>query len=307
MKKNIVQLSRNCYDPIALKWQIIALSKVYSFLKVYTIGKSANQVPLYALRLGCGARKIHVNASHHGNEWLTSFIVMRSIEILCKALKNGESLYGANIKELLQKVTYDFVPMVNPDGVMLSLEGTKYECFTNAHIKWNEGNKDFSKWKANARGVDLNRNYDAGFTDYQQISEVKGPSYAYYEGAYPESEPESKALADLTRKEQYDLVLAYHTQGEVIYWTYDNLSVATAQEYAKIFEEVSGYVLEEPEPLAASGGYKDWFMKAFNKPGFTIECGLGENPIDVCQSETIIKRTLPIILAAAKDLRKEEH
>lgn len=307
MKKNIVQLSRDCYDFIALKWQIIALMKSYSFLKVYTIGKSVNQVPLYALRLGCGPRKVHINASHHGNEWLTTFILMRTIEMLCKALKNGESLYGIYIKELLQRVTYDFVPMVNPDGVMLCLEGTKSEYFTKAHLKWNEGSFDFSRWKANARGVDLNRNYDAGFLAYQHISEVHTPSFAYYAGPYPESEPESKALADLTRRQQYDIVLAYHTQGEMIYWTYDNLYVATAQEYAKIFEEVSGYILEEPEPLAASGGYKDWFIKTFRKPGFTIECGLGENPISTNQSEEIIKRTMPIVLAAAKDIRKEEH
>lgn len=307
MKNKIIQLTRECYDFVSLKWQIIALSKAYPFLKVYTIGKSVNQLPLYTLRLGCGPRKIHINASHHGNEWITTFILMQCIEILCKAFKNGESLYGVDIRILLQKVTYDFIPMVNPDGVMLALEGTKSQYFTQSHLKWNEGSSDFTRWKANARGVDLNRNYDAGFLAYQHISEVHVPSFAYYQGSYPESEPESKALADLTRRQKYDIVLAYHTQGEVIYWTYGNLYVATAQEYAKMFEEASGYMLEEPDLLAASGGYKDWFIKTFKKPGFTIECGLGENPISTSQSEEIIRRTMPIVLFAAKDLRKEEH
>lgn len=307
MKKKIIQLTRERYDFISLKWQMITLNKCYPFLQIYTIGKSVNQLPLYALRLGCGPRKIHINASHHGNEWITTFILMRCIEILCSALKNGESLYGMEVKTLLQRVTYDFVPMVNPDGVMLALEGKKSQYFTEAHLKWNEGNPDFTRWKANARGVDLNRNYDAGFLAYQHITKVHTPYFAYYQGPFPESEPESKALADLTRRQQYDLVLAYHTQGEVIYWTYDNEYVATAKEYAKMFEEVSGYILEEPDPLAASGGYKDWFIKTFKKPGFTIECGLGENPISISQSDEIIERTLPILLLAAKDIRKEDH
>ncbi len=307
MKKSIIQLSLEYYDFTSLKWQVIALNKCYPFLKVYTIGKSVNQLPLYALRLGCGPRKIHINASHHGNEWLTTFIVMRCVEILCKAFKKRESLYGIAIRTLLESVTYDFIPMVNPDGVMLAIEGTKSQYFTQAHLKWNEGNCDFTRWKANARGVDLNRNYDAGFIEYQHISPVHSPSFAYYAGEFPESEPESKALADLTKTRKYDLVIAYHTQGEVIYWTYDNQYVATAMEYAKMFEEASGYLLETPDPLAASGGYKDWFIKSFNKPGFTIECGIGENPININQSDEIIQRTLPIILLAAKDIRKEEY
>ena len=279
---------------------------MYPFLKVYSIGKSVNQLPLYLIRLGCGPRKIHVNGSHHGNEWLTSYILMESIEKLCEAYKHKQSINDVDIKDLLECVTFDFVPMVNPDGVMLAIEGTRSEYFTQAHLKWNEYAYDFSRWKANARGVDLNRNYDAGFKAYQMLSKLEKPAYAYYQGPFPESEPESKALADLTRKQNYDLVLAYHTQGEVIYWTYDNMDVASSKEYAKMFEKASQYALEEPEPLAVSGGYKDWFIKMFHKPGFTIECGLGVNPISVHQSEEILRRTLPIILLAGKDLRKEE-
>lgn len=307
MKNNIVQLSLGSYDFLALKWQTFALTKAYPFLKVYTIGRSVNGVPLYLLRLGCGPRKIHINGSHHGNEWITTFILMRTIEILCKAFKNGESLYGMAIRTLLQKVTYDFVPMVNPDGASLAIEGDKYKHFTAQHLAWNEGSENFKRWKANARGVDLNRNYDAGFKAYKAIAEVHAPSYAAYQGPYPESEPESKALADLVRTRAYDIVLAYHTQGKEIYWTYDNQYVATAQEYAKIFEEVSGYALEEPDPLAAVGGFKDWFIKVFQKPGFTIECGSGENPIETGQSEEIIRATLPIVFAAAKDIKKRGY
>lgn len=305
---DLINLNQGIFDFKCMSTQIFALLKQYPFLKYEVIGKSVEGRPLYMLSLGEGKKRIHVNGSHHGNEWITSFVVMKSIEIMCKAYEKQCEVREENIRDLLHRVSYDFVPMVNPDGVELAIHGLKGSPNTYKNkklMKCNEGEMNFSRWKANIRGVDLNRNYAAGFADYVRISEKAMPSYAYYAGCQPESEPESRALAYLTRKRNYEMVFAYHTQGEVIYWTYDNLQVETALEYATIFSKASGYALDEPDALAASGGYKDWFIKAFHKPGFTIECGWGENPIDSSQGLNIVEQTLPILLLAAQDIRKE--
>lgn len=300
-KMPTVYLQDQKYDFYIMEKQIQELRVCYPFLHVSTIGSSVEGRALYFLSLGTGERKIHVNGSHHANEWITSFALMKNIEALCKAMEREEDFF--------KNICYDFVPMVNPDGVTLCLNGlesVKNLKRRRALYDFNEGSYDFSRWKANIRGVDLNRNYNAGFKDYGVISEKIQPSYGYYQGSSPESEPESKALADLTRQRHYDMVFAYHTQGEVIYWTYDKINVDNAEEYAKIFEKASGYKLDVPDALAASGGYKDWFIKVFRKPGFTIECGYGENPIDSSQGETIASKTELILLLAAKDIRKEE-
>ncbi|ADZ83790.1 M14 family metallopeptidase [Cellulosilyticum lentocellum] len=299
ISKGLVYLENQMYSYLIMLQQLKALENQYPFLKVQMIGKSVMERPLYLIHLGNGKRKIHINGSHHANEWVTSFIVMKSVEKLCEEVRIGQ------VK--LEQINFDFVPMVNPDGVELSLYGLQSIIYTKQKeklLKMNEGFDNFSRWKANIRGVDLNRNYDADFASYKKNSEKKGPSYAYYAGMTPESEPESKALAMLTRKRLYDMVLAYHTQGEVIYWNYGNVEVPTAKEYAIMFSEASGYLLDEPEEAASSGGYKDWFIATYKKPGFTIECGIGENPISVSQAESIIRRTWPIIKCAQKDIRE---
>ncbi len=296
---SLIFLDNQIYSHQAMSYQIKALAQHYPFLEIQIIGDSVMGRPIYLIHLGSGKRKIHINASHHANEWLTSYIVMKSLEMLCKEIKEGEVE--------LEQINYDFVPMVNPDGVELCLYGLASIASYKQQEKllsMNEGFDNFSRWKANIRGVDLNRNYDAGFANYKKISEKKVPSYAYYAGGNPESEPESKALAILTRARLYDMVIAYHTQGEVIYWNYGGVEVPTAKEYAIMFSEVSGYLLDEPDITAASGGYKDWFIATYKKPGFTIECGIGENPISASQSESIIRRTWPIIKCAQKDIRE---
>lgn len=296
---HLIFLEHERYSFQTMSHQISVLMQHYPFLEHHIIGASVMGRSIYRLHLGEGNRKIHINASHHGNEWLTSYVLMKSIAMLCEEIKKGTLS--------LKQINYDFVPMVNPDGVELCLFGvtaiTSYE-EKEKLLGMNEGSYCFAKWKANIRGVDLNRNYNAGFEGYKQISEKKAPSYAYYAGETPESEPESKALADLTRIRLYDMVIAYHTQGEVIYWNYGGMQVPTAKEYAIMFSEASGYALDEPEITAASGGYKDWFIAVYKKPGFTIECGIGENPISIHQSEMIIKCTWPILKCAQKDIKE---
>ncbi|PHV71465.1 peptidase M14 [Sporanaerobium hydrogeniformans] len=294
------------YDVLEMEKDLKKLTIVYPFFKKSICGKSTFGNPLYLVRIGKGSRKIHINGSHHGNEWLTSLILIESMYRLSKAIQRRETLYGIDAYQLLEKVTYDFVPMVNPDGVQLCA-GKLPDGEVGRRLKeWNQGLEDFTRWKANGRGVDLNRNYNAGFIEYTMQSKQKIPSYAYFAGPFPESEKETKALADLTRRQKYDLVLAYHSQGQVIYWNYKALEVDNGLKYAKMFSEASGYQLDTPEPEAASGGYKDWFIETFQKPGYTIECGLGENPLPLDQLEDCVKATLPILVLASKDLRKED-
>lgn len=300
-KASMIQLKRNVYDFETMEGQLYPFVVRYPFVKLQTIGESVWGRPLYKLSIGNGSRKIHINGSHHGNEWITSFVLMKSLEYFCLAHKKDK-----RVKAALEAATYDFVPMVNPDGVHICIHGIKYIVSPQKKrrfLEMNEGLENFSRWKANLNGVDLNRNYDAGFESYQKISEKKAPSYALYAGEKAESEPETKSLVKLTKESQYDMVLAYHTQGEVLYWTYGSNMPPEAEKYATMFEKASGYLLEEPEALAASGGYKDWFIAQFHKPGFTVECGRGENPIAVNQWQEILNRTLPLLILAAEDIK----
>ena len=34
-------------------------------------------------------------------------------------------------------------------------------------------------------------------------------------------------------------------------------------------------------------GFEDWFILEYDKPGYTIECGLGENPLPISEFDEI--------------------
>jgi g-D-glutamyl-meso-diaminopimelate peptidase len=98
------------------------------------------------------------------------------------------------------------------------------------------------------------------------------------------------------------LVLAYHTQGKVIYWQFDDIEVPGAQALANDFARTSGYALEQVPEQSAYAGYKDWFIQTFRRPGFTIEVGEGENPLPLEQFDEIYRDNLGILTAAATGL-----
>jgi g-D-glutamyl-meso-diaminopimelate peptidase len=166
-----------------------------------------------------------------------------------------------------------------------------------------------SGWKANLLGVDLNLQYPAGWLRAREIKFSQGytrPGPRDFVGRGPLTQAESRALAELTQELEPDLVLAYHTQGEVIYWQYQDVSVPGAEALARDFARTSGYRLETAPEESAYAGYKDWFIRFFGRPGFTIEAGAGENPLPLSQFEEIYKDNLGILTAAATGLKESE-
>ena len=43
----------------------------------------------------------------------------------------------------------------------------------------------------------------------------------------------------------------------------------------------SGYTLTDPVQFQSYGGYKDWFIMTYLRPGYTVEAGLGINPLPI--------------------------
>lgn len=288
------------YD--VMEKDIRGLEMRYPFLTVDTIGKSAEGRNLYMIKLGNGSREVFFNASHHANEWITSPVLMKWIEQFSKAFSMDGIIKGYPTRTIWEQASIYIVPMVNPDGVELVIDGVATDNPRyNELIQWNNGSTDFTDWKSNARGVDLNRNYDASWEEYKEVEAslgVDGPGPYLYAGPNPESEPESKAVADFTREHDFRLVLAYHTQGEVIFWNYENLQPPEALRIGELFASVSGYSLAEPVGAALYGGYKDWFIKEYRRPGYTIEVGRGQNPLPISQFDEIYEDNEELLLLA---------
>ena len=118
-------------------------------------------------------------------------------------------------------------------------------------------------------------------------------------GRAPLSQKESRALAGYTAYINPDLILAYHAQGKEIYWQFEDIEIAGAEELGRRFAELSGYSLTEPAENSSYAGYKDWFIKKFRRPGYTIEVGEGINPLPLSQFDEIYRDNLGILVTAA--------
>lgn len=112
----------------------------------------------------------------------------------------------------------------------------------------------------------------------------------------PLTEPESLAIYNFTLIHDFRLIISFHTQGKEIYWNFQNINPPQGYEIGEKFSESSGYVLADVPYNSSFAGYKDWFIQNFNKPGFTIEAGVGENPLPIEQFDTIYYDNLGILV-----------
>ena len=263
------------------------LAARYPFLRAGEIGRSALGTPLWSLRLGDGPRRVLYNAAHHANEWITCLLLLRFAEALCEAFAAGGGLGGVSAAELLETASLVLIPAVNPDGIDLVTgdlrQGSAFE--RAAAIAAAYPRFPFpSGWKANLQGTDPNLQYPAGWEQARENKAALGivsPAPADYVGPAPLHAPESRALYAFTRDFSPELTQAWHTQGRVIYWRYLDREPPGARAFAERFAAVSGYAPDDAPFASGFAGYKDWFLLAFDRPGYTIEAGLGQNPLPV--------------------------
>jgi g-D-glutamyl-meso-diaminopimelate peptidase len=283
-----------------------ALSNTYPAVRSGRIAVTAFGRPIHTLAIGSGPRRVLYSAAHHANEWLTSTVLLKFVEDYAQAIQSGGTIGGVDARELERTATIYLVPMVNPDGVdlvtgVLTPGQEQYEraraiARDYPNIPFPEG------WKANLNGVDLNLQYPAGWLQAREIKFSQGytsPAPRDYVGRFPLSQIEAQALYDYTERIDPAIVIAWHSQGEVIYWQYADIEVPGARELAEQFARLSGYALEDTPYASSFAGYKDWFIQAYRRPGFTIEVGTGTNPLPLSQFDDIYRSSLPILVEGA--------
>ncbi|VEF46900.1 gamma-D-glutamyl-L-diamino acid endopeptidase I [Bacillus freudenreichii] len=280
------------YDFQKMTRDMNKLLAIYPFIGHREAGKSVLGHPLYEMQIGRLGRKVQINASFHANEWITTAIFMRFLNDFMVALTNGLMIKGISALTMYTASRLFAIPMVNPDGVNLVLNGPPPER-ENELVKLNKGSRDFSGWKANIRGVDLNKQFPANW-EFEKERKPKEPGHRDFPGYTPISEPETKTMAELARTEKYDRLLALHTQGQEIYWGYEGLEPPESQILARDFARLSGY--KAVRYIDSYAGYKDWFIQDFRKPGFTIELGIGQNPLPLSQFEEIYAHMLGLFV-----------
>lgn len=293
------------YSAALVNFCVRGLQMRYPFIETGDIGRSVMGKPIWYLRLGSGDNAVLYNAAHHANEWITTSLLLKFAEDLAQASVNGENIFDYSAAALLDYASVTLIPAVNPDGIDLATgelqQGEFYRSAVGIADDWAEVPFP-AGWKANIRGTDLNLQYPAGWEEAKRIKYaqgVRGPAPQDYVGPAPLSAPESRAMYDYTLALSPRLTLSYHTQGGEIYWRYGECEPEGAEKIGELFAKLSGYTLADPAAASSNAGYKDWFIEALDRPGFTIEAGRGKNPLPITDFDALYRENLPILTYGA--------
>lgn len=263
----------NPYQPYTydiMTQDVQALEEMYpQLIEVSSIGQSVEERELTLIRMGTGKTKLLLVGAHHAREYISTTFLMNMIDKYMYAAATD----GADIKKLLSEVTVYIVPMLNPDGVNLVINGRQSAKDEEAVACMTMLKDTYAEWKANINGVDLNRQYPCHWEE--KACTVFGPSSEMYKGETNATEPEVKAMISLCEANDFVLAASFHTKGEVIFWadsgTFD--LVDGADQIASALSASTGYEMLPPsqDPAAYGAGFENWFRQAFEKPGFCIE------------------------------------
>lgn len=230
----------------------------------------SQQIPAVCIGNVNASKALLIDGGIHGREYMSTLLIMRQMEYL---LENQNSYYdGRRIGDMLQECCIWFVPMINPDGVRISQTGLAGLSNTqkNNLIAMNGGSTYFARWKANGYGVDLNRNFDAGWV-YQG-----SPSGSEYSGAWASSESETQAMVNFVKNHlNIKASINYHTTGNCIYWHYGQTGAAKTRDkkIADRLSQLTGYYLRDENYSGKGGGFMDWMIESRGLPSFTLELG----------------------------------
>lgn len=279
-----------------------------SHIKCTEIGQSVRNRPIHQFVIGNGKKRVHISASHHAREWMTTWLVTQQLYYYARLYDENAVIEGVSIREVLDMISLHFVPLVNPDGVVLATEGWQKAGLTAeeyaAMANMNELGEKYWLWKANIRGVDLNRQYPMNW-DMIRNSPSR-PAAMNFKGERHSSEPEVWAMMKEMMADPPLMTIAYHSAGEEIYWYHGQEGAIKNRDMELALRTglLTGYALINEDEYFA-GGFADWFVTSYQRPGFTIEIGKEPHPVDLRQSKRIWNQNKHVPLMVLRELVKE--
>ncbi len=292
------------YSYTIMQRDIERLVKAYpDLVSMEALGQSPYGRQLWAVKLGRGESVLFLNGSHHAREWMTTTVLMKMIDTYAQAYANNTAIAGYNVRQLLDEVSIWLVPMVNPDGVTLVQQGTAGlpAALAQTLRRYNGNSTNFTRWKANMQGIDLNRQYPANWNTIRNAGSY--PWYQNYKGQRPAQAPEVQTMMDFTYRIDPEVTISYHSSGEIVFWHFNTLgsNLSRDRTMARALGSLTSYSLVAPENNPSGGGYKDWFIQEFGRPGFTVEIAryAGETEVPLSQFASIWKDNRAVGLYSA--------
>lgn len=299
----VVSTGHKKYSYKEMVEDIERLKETYpDYLNYNVIGKTPDKRKIYELVLGNPDAKKHllVISNLHAREYMTIQLSMAQIERYCKLYK--KKINNTQVSKTLDKVAIHYIPSCNPDGTAISQFGfgaIKNKKLRRSLKKMGDGSY---RWKANARGVDLNRNWAIAW----RHSGSRGA--AGYRGPKAASEPEIKALVkwfdSIQKQGKVAGIISYHSTGSILYGrcarqASHRVKKETTKMY-KLARKLTGYRLVGTESISSARGCsREYFLYKRNIPFITLEVGHGECPLSAGEFSSIWRKNKDLVIREA--------
>ena len=259
------------------------LDKICSLNNVSFVGRTTLGTPIPMVSLGNKKDGgVLIVGAVHAREYITAYLLYELIQ------------------EYDGDYPVDVIPILNIDGAILSKEGLnelplKVRERTTL-LRLNDGSTDFSLWKANIRGVDINVNFPADWGKGKY--NITHPAPANYIGPCPFSEWETVAVMDAINARDYALVIAYHSKGEEVYYGFGDNKYYKKE--AQMLANHLGYKLKRTPH--STGGLKDYFTLTTGRLGLPVEVGKDSflHPYPLTELQSLKKQHSGVIAQATE-------
>ena len=265
------------YDYEALCDALERLSRTFGVLP-RVVGRTILGRAVFALELGAEHTRSLLLCGESGDEGALCDLTLRFCGSLLSAERESALLCGVDVRCALKESGITVVPCLNPDGLTLRAHGAAAAGPLRRFLQ--PLMQPDVPWKANAGGVDLRRQYPAGFSAARDLSILRGlasPGASGFCGDSPLSEHESRALCGLCRKGRFRHVLHLKKGDPALLGTSGQSGREKAALCAKLLSQEGNLPLLPDDD--GDGTFSRWFAETAGRPVFTAQTGNGNAPL----------------------------
>lgn len=221
------------------KQEIIGKSVEGREIEYYTFGNGQNHL-------------LFVGGIHGGYEWNSVLLAYRFLDYLFD-----------NPEGVTSNLTVTVIPNANPDGLFKVIGKEGRFSFTDVKVS----REDSKPGRFNAKGVDLNRNFDCKWK-----SESMWQGNVVSAGTAPFSEPETRAIRDFVLKNKLTAVIFWHSRADAVYASEcENGILPTTREIMNVYSRASGYpAVDSFDHYEITGDAEGW-LASIGVPAITVE------------------------------------
>lgn len=256
-----------------------SIMQKYPFLVKCKIGESVCGREIFALSLGNYKNTVLFVGGFGARDFAATGVLLEYVDRLCFAFKNKEKISGVSVSSQLLSRGLSVVACINPDGLEIASKGAEgageYAEFVRKISK-----NDTSFWNANAKGVDISKNFNSQREKmplYEAGKGVFGPAASGYGGFAAESEPETAALVNFCEKNNVHHAISLVGSGESINWRSETDDPENSRTMAKVLSVCCGYGIVNSRCAEDFGSFKDWFCENFNRSALSLGVKGGED------------------------------